>query len=200
MAKAPVFDQTYQQYVDKLAALDLPAMATALGLNCLDDGVAVRLFNSDYRITAQGIAGPQGTVPDLGVSVLIANYLLRCPEQQPEAGPLCAYKDFRDAAPLIHYFTTNAENALSGIFGGHADQLVEKCMKRGGEPYAADLSYDVKFRFQGLPQIPLYLLFNDVEDGFPADCKILFNKSAESYLDMESLAILGVMLTQILVK
>jgi hypothetical protein len=36
-----------------------------------------------------------------------------------------------------------------------------------------------------------YLLFNDAEEGFPAQCTLLFGQRAQNYLDMESLAILG---------
>jgi len=35
------------------------------------------------------------------------------------------------------------------------------------------------------------VLFNDADDEFPADCKVLFERSAEHYLDMECLAITG---------
>ena len=194
MAKAPVFDQTYRQYVDKLAALDLHAMAPLLGLEARDDGAAVRLIDTTYRIDGHGITDSNGRVPDLGVSVVIASYLLRCPKVPPTDGPLCAFKDFRDAAPLVNFFTNNAEKAVAARFGGQPAQLTEKCLNLGGVPYDADLSYDVKFTFSALPRIPAYLLFNDADDGFPADCRILFNKSAETYLDMESLSVLGVIL------
>ena len=40
----------------------------------------------------------------------------------------------------------------------------------------------------------LLLLFNDRDDEFPAGCKVLFNRHAESYLDPESLAMTGTFL------
>ena len=154
MGKAPVFYQTYRQYVDKLAALDLHAMAPLLGLDAGDDGAAVRLVDTTYRIDTHGVTDLDGRVPDLGVTVVIANYLLRCPKVAPADGPLCAYKDFRDAAPLVNYFSNNAENAVAARFGGQSAQLAEKCLNSGGIPYDADLSYDVKFTFSALPRIP----------------------------------------------
>ena len=61
----------------------------------------------------------------------------------------------------------------------------------GGEAYTADLAYQIKYRFQGLPRVPVYLLFNDAEEGFAAQCTLLFEKSVASFLDMESVAMLG---------
>ena len=51
-----------------------------------------------------------------------------------------------------------------------------------------------------LPKVPVLLLFNDADDEFPADCKVLFERRAEHYLDMECLAILGNILADYLKK
>ena len=64
-------------------------------------------------------------------------------------------------------------------------QLVEQCLLKGGEPYESGLGYDVKFRF--------------ADENFPAECKLLFHRSVETYLDMESLGMLGTMLGKLLV-
>jgi hypothetical protein len=53
------------------------------------------------------------------------------------------------------------------------------------------LAYQIKFQFSGLPQVPVYLLYNDAEEGFAAQCTLLFEQRAQNYLDMESLAMLG---------
>jgi hypothetical protein len=46
----------------------------------------------------------------------------------------------------------------------------------------------------------MLLLFNDADNEFPADCRILFEVRVESYLDMESVAILGGMLAHRLTR
>jgi hypothetical protein len=54
-----------------------------------------------------------------------------------------------------------------------------------------DISYDVSMQLTALPKIPVLLLFNDVDDEFPARCSVLFQKSIENYLDMETVALIG---------
>jgi hypothetical protein len=51
-------------------------------------------------------------------------------------------------------------------------------------------------RFEALPRVSLLLLFNDRDDEFPAGCTVLFNRQAESYLDPESLAMTGGLLSR----
>jgi hypothetical protein len=51
-----------------------------------------------------------------------------------------------------------------------------------------------------LPKIPVLLLFDDADEEFPAQCKVLFERRAEHYLDPECLAILGMLLSDFLNK
>jgi len=48
-----------------------------------------------------------------------------------------------------------------------------------------------RIRFKALPQVWLYLSFNDQDEDFPAQCNLLFDRSAEQYLSMKSLFVLG---------
>jgi hypothetical protein len=38
------------------------------------------------------------------------------------------------------------------------------------------------------------ILFNDADEEFPAQCMVLFERRAENYLDMECLAMVGMLL------
>jgi hypothetical protein len=60
-----------------------------------------------------------------------------------------------------------------------------------GTPYEEPLAYDVAFRFEALPRIGMLLLFNDADDEFGAESRVLFERRTETYLDMECVAILG---------
>ena len=62
------------------------------------------------------------------------------------------------------------------------------------------LPYDVALAIPALPRVPLHLLFMDADDEFPAQCRILFERRAEAYLDMECLAILGWLLSDYLMQ
>jgi hypothetical protein len=43
--------------------------------------------------------------------------------------------------------------------------------------------------------VPFYLLSNDQDGGFPAECTLLFEKSAADCLDMDCIAVIGMVLS-----
>jgi hypothetical protein len=57
---------------------------------------------------------------------------------------------------------------------------------------------DFSVCFDPLPKVPLLLVFNDADGEFPADCSVLFEKRARSYLDMECPPMVGGALVQYL--
>ena len=61
----------------------------------------------------------------------------------------------------------------------------------GGYPPALEVQYDFAMQFDALPMIPLILLFNDLDEEFPATCSMLFQSRIEKYLDAECIAMLG---------
>jgi hypothetical protein len=46
--------------------------------------------------------------------------------------------------------------------------------------------------------VPVLLLFNDSDDEFPAQCLVLFERRTEKYLDMECVAMVGMLLYEYL--
>ena len=196
MALAPVFKETYARYLSRIGALDLAARCEALGFEMESGKARIVCFNRTYRVGSKGIHDLDGKTPNLSVSVILCKYLLMCPDHIPRTQGLVTYKDFRNAAPLVHFFSNSVQREVARKFEGDPAGLEEACRRLGGRPYAAELAYQVKFRFLGLPKVPVYLLFNDAEDGFAAQCTLLFERSAEFYLDMESLAMLGAALAR----
>ncbi len=191
MTRAPVFDQTYHDYLAQIGQIDLASLQDALGFQLKGQQAEIAIFGRPYALSAQKIEGSDGRQPDLAVCVLLCKYLLMCPQGVVKGEALVTFKDFKDAAPLVGYFTNTIEGGLARRFADHGTALENACRMAGGRPYTADLAYAVKFRFTGLPRVPVYLLFNDKEEGFPAQATLLFERSAEEYLDMESLAILA---------
>ena len=109
-----------------------------------------------------------------------------------------SFKDFKDAAPLIQAFYNTVTQPLAETFSGRLAELENEGKKIGG--YAPDnsFSYDLSMQFDALPKVSLLLLFNDKDEEFPAQCSILFEKRAEKFLDMECLAMVGMLLFEYL--
>jgi hypothetical protein len=84
---------------------------------------------------------------------------------------------------------------IAHSFSGRLADLEAACRKLSGVPVADPIAVDLHIKFEALPEVPLYLSFNDLDEDLPAQCNLLFEKSAENYLCLKSRFVLGTFLT-----
>ena len=199
MAKAEIFEITYQKYLEQIAGIDLIARADRLGAGISGDGLLIPFYGNPHRVSRTGVVDASGKKATFAVSVLLCCYVLQCPETAPEPGEWVTYREFKDAGPLVGYFTANTNKIIETTFAGRPDALKAACLGMGGVFVQAP-AFDVAVTFAMLPRIPVFFRFNDRDDLFPAQSSILFRASAEKHLDMECMAIGGTYLTGLLIK
>ncbi len=195
---AEIFEKNYQTYCDRLARVDFDAVKDILGLVSDGGRMTVPFFDRSYQVSADGIAGDQGNRLDYHAFIILAQYILLCPDRVYEDPEWAAYKDLKRASHFtnVNYFTTDAEQAVEKPFSGNLASLIAAGEVLGGTPEKLDVAYDAAMRFAALPRISLLLLFNDADEEFPANCSVLFQRQAEFYLDPESLAMTGAYLAK----
>ncbi len=193
MEKEHIYEKTYKDYLSRIAELDFQFLADKLGIQLDAQDAIIPFFDRTYRISGKGIVDPSGGQPHLSVSVILCKYLLMCPMIEPLGGNWMSYKDFKDAAPLIRAFYNTVTHPISATFSGRLVELEKAGEKIGGYAPADAFSYDLSMLFDALPKIPVLLLFNDKDDEFPAQCSVLFEQRAEKFLDMECLAMVGML-------
>lgn len=192
-AEPSVFNDTYAMYMNRMAGIDFKSIEKKLGLTVRENAITIPFFGKPFTFSEKGLMNPSGKQPSLETSVVLCNYLLRCPDREPVNDDWVSYRDFKDSGPLTTYFANAVEKPIADHFSGRPSRLEESCRALGGSFPAMELSYDLFMQFRLLPKIPVLLLYNDADDEFPAHCSILFERRAEEYLDAESLAILGML-------
>ncbi|MDX2498365.1 MAG: DUF3786 domain-containing protein [Desulfobacterales bacterium] len=200
MEKEHVYEQTYKDYLSRIAELDFSFIADTLGIKLDGDEAVVPFFGKRYRVSKKAITDPDGKQPHLSICVILCKYLLMCPLIEPLGGNWMAFKDFKDAAPLVNAFSNTVAGPMAETFSGRVPEL-EKCGKKmGGYPPGEEFPYDLCMQFDALPKVPLLLLFNDMDDEFPAQCGVLFEKRTEKFIDMECLAMVAMLFFEYLKK
>ena len=188
---APVFTETYQQYLEKIAAIDLATVKDRIGISVDHQTAVIPLFNHTYRISSSGIFDENEKPAGLDVCVILSRYLLMAPDINALQNRWVAFRDFPGSGPLTVYWQNEVEAKIIKRFSQNRDDLNRACRALHGKPPGDDFPYDVSQTFLLLPRISALLLFNQQDDEFPASCSVLFSQYADRYLDIESLAILG---------
>ena len=189
--QASVFEKTYKDYLEQVTKIDLRSIQEKLGVRVEGNATIIPLFGKPTRVSARGIIDQSGQRPSFDICVILCKYLLLCPDSIPKETEWTAYRDFKDTGPLTAYFANDVERSIAAQFSGRLRELETAGKALGGCPPDMELSNDLSMRFEALPRVPLLMLYNDADEEFPAQCSVLFERCAETYLDAECLAMVG---------
>ena len=196
MYESAVFDEIYQDYLNQLSEVDLGFVKDRLGIDIDGETAIIPVYGIPHRVAPGGIVNSEGLRPSHSASVLLCKYLLMCPESEPAAMDWVAYRDFKDSAPFVYGFRENVELPIGRFFSGRIADLKKAAETFGGRTADVGVSSDLVMVFDALPRVPVLMLFNDEDEDFPAQCSVLFQGSAEKYLDMECIVIAGWILAE----
>ncbi|MDA8141255.1 MAG: DUF3786 domain-containing protein [Desulfobacteraceae bacterium] len=187
-------DQEYQEARSALADMDWAALSRRIGCQPMDNGLALPFFQQIHQVSPDGCVGPDSQPATAAVGLVLCRYVLRFPPQPLPQGPRITFRELTDSGPLVARFADNTLKIITTTFGRRGEDLLAAAIRLGGRR-EANGAFDLFLRFEALPHVPLFLQFNAADDLFPAQAALLFHCSAETYLDLRSLFILGTYLT-----
>jgi hypothetical protein len=162
------------------------ANAVILGGTVEGNTAHIPLFGQDCHIR-DGEVQANGRRLDAIGSILVARYLL--------AGGRAAwdnvwipFRDLKDGANFATHLKAHIEDKLARVFSGRAADLKARLEALGGRLPSGEFAADVALVVYPFPRVPVLCLFYDRDEEFAASFQFLFDSSAPSYLDLESLA------------
>jgi hypothetical protein len=156
------------------------------------------LLNTPLEITfPDGVVLAAGEEAGVDVTIVVLHYLAR------SSGPLdlldpVRYSSLHDAAPYGAAFHTHTEAPLAQRFGRDGEAFARALTSLGGHPYGSDPA--ALWQVQFLPHLPLGVRLGLEEEGFPADCVLLFPRRAGFVYHVEDLAVAGELLADRLLR
>ena len=188
-----VYEQVYAGLVDRLAGADLAGHAADLGLTPRDGAVLVPLLGRDYLVGREGVRAADGGAAAFTHRIVLAYYLLHGGRGE-ESGRFAPYRELPGGADFARNMALTVEGRLAQGFAGRLADLARAARALGGEPAATEARVDAAWRFPALPRLPLIITINDADEDFPAEAKLFYDLTAPNFLDLECLAVLGLIL------
>ena len=98
-------------------------------------------------------------------------------------GDWLAFEQLRGAGAFGPAFRRGNLAPFASTFAGHCSELEYALQSFGGVPLPTG---DVGYQIDVFPTIPMRVLFWDGDEEFPAQCNLLFDRSATDFIHVES--------------
>ncbi len=191
------YETVYEELTGRLAEVDWPAVGPGIGARVHQNGLDFSIFNLPVRVDASGVRVAGETGLETSLRIICCHYVLRGGGGRLK-GEWAAYRDFKDAAPFVAAYRRLVDESLGRAFSGRGRDLVRAAANLGGLA-VDDVPGDVALGFLALPRLPLRLTFYEADEDFGAEARVLFDRGAEDYLDVECLAVIAYLLAELLI-
>ncbi len=188
-----VYEQVLESLQPKIRALDFRTIAGLFGAKLIGpDTLELVFLTEPFRVTKEKVCDASGKEPRPWISILIYNHLCM-PDPPKPTGEWITFGSIPASHAKDKAWAGHVEEVIAKHFDGKIDALKAACEKFGGVPATISGSHDAAYEFRFFPHYPVLLLFYDAvaEENFPAQCKLLLDKTAPRYLDIESIVVLG---------
>jgi hypothetical protein len=192
-SRGTVYEQALASLQPKIQALDFAKASTLFGADLVaPDTLELLFLNDRYRITKEKIVDAQGKEPVPFISILIYNHLCS-PDPPAPSGEWITFRSVPASHAKDKAWAGHVEEVIAKHFTENIEGLKQACERMGGVPTEVKGSHDVAYEFRFFPRYPALLLFYDAvpDEDFPAQCKLLLDKTVDKYLDIESIVVLG---------
>ncbi len=188
-----VYEQALESLQPKIRTLNFRETASLFGASLVNpDTIEIIFLNETYRVTKEKVSDASGKEPRPWISILIYNHLCM-PAPPAPAGEWITFGSVPASHAKDKAWAGHVEDVIAKHFAGSVDGLKNACERLGGAPATLPGNHDAAYEFHFFPHYPALLLFYDSvsEENFPAQCRLLLDKTAPRYLDIESIVVLG---------
>lgn len=171
----------------EVAALRLADIAAGLGAGLKDGSLSIRCLGRDY------LMGPDGAITANGplspwIQILLLHYV-RTRGTAAISGTWVSFTDLKAGLMKSTSFAREGEEPLRLLFD-RDPRPVEQALQRLGGLRQEGTPAPVAWQLFALPRVPVLLLYWPHDEEFPSKTKILFDATADRFLDVESLTFL----------
>jgi hypothetical protein len=115
------------------------------------------------------------------------------PDPPPPSGEWITFGSIPASHAKDKAWAGHVEDVIAIHFSGNVAALKDACGRLGGIKADIPGNHDAAYAFRFFPHYPALLLFSDAvpDEDFPAQCRLLLDRTGPRYLDIESIVVLG---------
>ncbi len=185
------YEHVAEDIEKEAACCDFRQAAEAIGgayVSCGGkEAIRLKMINKTYELFKEGLFENGEYSRDSCARIIICDYIRR-QATKSHTGEWIGLGHFPKTASHVKAFQSNAEKIITAMLINDAARLKQRCAELGGAEAPNKLKADYGWRFDLLPHVPLFLFCWSADEEFGVDCKLLFDSSAEAYIDIEYLA------------
>lgn len=170
-----------------VAALDFSRIAGGLGAVPAGGSLSIRCLGRDYLMRADGTITTGGPLAPW-MQILLLHYV-RTRGDAGVSGRWVSFTDLKAALMKSKSFARDCEEPLRLLFD-RDPAAVERALERLGGRRLQGTPAPTAWELFALPRVPVLLLYWPHDEEFPSKIKILFDATADRFLDVESLTFL----------
>jgi hypothetical protein len=171
----------------EVSAIDLAGVATGLGAEMHGDSLVLHCMGREFVLSPAGEISTQGRMTPW-IKILLLHYV-RTAGGGPLSGRWTSFAELKGGMVKSSSFLRDCEEPLRELFDRDAAKAAEALPRLGAVPCRNFPTENAWMLFL-LPKVPVVVLYWQAEEEFPSKLKILFDSTADRFLDAESLIFL----------
>jgi hypothetical protein len=172
---------------EEVRTIDFTAVAPGLGARMNGDSLVINCMGREFVLSPSGeISAPGRMTP--WMKILLLHYV-RTAGSGPLSGRWTSYAELRGGMVKSSSFLRDCEEPLRGFFDrdtAKAGETLSRLGAVGCDTFPTKNAWQVFL----LPRVPVVVLYWPAEEEFSSKVKILFDSTADRFLDAESLIFL----------
>lgn len=172
---------------DEIRTMDFSKIAAGLGAGLNNGNLLITCMGRQFEISTDGMIVTSGEITPW-MKILLLHYIRTAGSGDP-AGKWVGYGDLKAGMVKASSFHRECEEPLREMFEEDSKSISRALEKLGAEN-AGDMPSKYAWQIRLLPKITILILYWPAEDEFPSKINVLFDATADRFLDAESLIFL----------
>jgi hypothetical protein len=171
----------------EVSKMDFSEIAEGLGANFKEGYLVLNCLGREFKINQEGEVFANGQVTPW-IKILLLHYI-RLAGKGDLSGKWVSYSELKSGLIKASSFQRECEDPLKELLEDNLE-VIDLIFKRLGARKVNTFPTEYAWQLFLLPKIPIVILFWQKDEEFDSKLKILFDSTADRFLDAESIIFL----------